>query len=55
VKHTSLLEKFTTWCASIPADESIPDYNIDEVQTLCEFHETFYPARSEAMITMYYL
>ncbi|CAF1186080.1 unnamed protein product [Adineta ricciae] len=39
--HTSLLEKCAAWCASIPENDSVIEYDIDEVWTLAAFPETF--------------
>jgi hypothetical protein len=41
VGYTSLLEKIVRCCSNIPPDESITDYEIDQVMVLAEFPDTF--------------
>ena len=40
-EHSSLLEKCTTWCSSIPPNDSTICYDMEEVETLREFPESF--------------
>ncbi|CAM4744803.1 unnamed protein product [Rotaria magnacalcarata] len=41
IEHTPLLERIIKWCLSIPPDESIPNYDIDEIMIVAEFSNTF--------------
>ena len=41
IEHTPLLERIIKWCSSIPHDESIPNYDIDEIMLVAEFSNTF--------------
>jgi hypothetical protein len=41
VRYTSSLERIMRWCSNIPADESIPNYEFDEVMVLFDFPDTF--------------
>ena len=41
VEHTSLLEKYSRWCASVASYESVPNYNLEEVMVLADFPDTF--------------
>jgi hypothetical protein len=41
VEHIPLLERITRWCSNIPVDESIPNFEFDEVFVLANFPDTF--------------
>ncbi|CAF1576130.1 unnamed protein product [Rotaria magnacalcarata] len=41
IEHAPLLERIIKWCLSIPPDESIPNYDIDEIMIVAEFSNTF--------------
>jgi len=41
VRYTSVLEKITRWCSNIPPDESITNFELDDVMVLADFSRTF--------------
>ncbi len=41
VGYTSLLVRILRWCSNIPIDESIPNYDYDDIMVLSDFPDTF--------------
>jgi hypothetical protein len=41
VEHIPLLERITRWCSNTPVDESIPNFEFDDVMVLANFPDTF--------------
>ena len=41
VRHTSLLERIIRWSSNTPSNESIPNYELDDILVLAEFPDTF--------------
>jgi len=41
IPHRSIVDKIVSWLASVPSRSSIPVYEIDEIQFLEDFPESF--------------
>lgn len=51
--HTSILEKCLSWCASVASNESIINYDIEEIIALANFPDTFYDDHCSSLATIF--
>jgi hypothetical protein len=41
VEHTTIIEKILSWCSNVAANDSIPNFNTEEVIALADFPDSF--------------